>query len=485
MANQILAGAVVQAGQVIAGVDADNPPYVGPPVVERILFRSSAQAGQGYAKSISILDPVTMVSTPLPDPTGVNYDDGRGFGQRMASAPNGSLFAVNQTSDYRTANMDTTSSAEDAVYHGSIHIYDPLNLNAGPVHTIRHHQDENISGYGRNLSGNMIMTNTHLYVGMGQWFPGPWISDSTQRTLVQDGRVFKYNLSNLSAAPEAIESPISSASNYRNGQPYQASWGVRMWAYGDKIFVQASGDTTEHPVIGGSTKGNGRLYVYDADNFATGQHIQTIVQGGWNSFGSQMWFDGDDVWIGAPQPNLNYNVYDHDHGQLWKYSLSDLSAAPTVVVNPEDFRGSDQGGSNYDRFGQQVVFTDTKIIISSAHEYKDWPQEGYKGYIYIMNKDGSQKQTLTNLPPNHRADWTVFGRYMKLAAGKLLISRYAPYGQDTSPGGAYEDGNGELWIYDPENLGASPTLWDEAGAVNANREVIDSEMVVMNLRLPE
>ena len=31
MANQILAGAVVQAGMVIAGVDADNPPYVGPP----------------------------------------------------------------------------------------------------------------------------------------------------------------------------------------------------------------------------------------------------------------------------------------------------------------------------------------------------------------------------------------------------------------------------------------------------------------------
>ena len=31
MANQILAGAVVQAGMVIAGVDANNPPYVGPP----------------------------------------------------------------------------------------------------------------------------------------------------------------------------------------------------------------------------------------------------------------------------------------------------------------------------------------------------------------------------------------------------------------------------------------------------------------------
>ena len=32
MANQILSGAVVQAGMVVAGVDADNPPYVGPPI---------------------------------------------------------------------------------------------------------------------------------------------------------------------------------------------------------------------------------------------------------------------------------------------------------------------------------------------------------------------------------------------------------------------------------------------------------------------
>ena len=483
MANQILAGAVVSAGQVIAGIDADNPPVPPIPTVERVLFRSGAQQAQGYAKSINLLDPVTMVSTPLPDPTGVITS---GFGHRMVQNPDGSLFAVNNSAEYRLADLNTAASSVDAVYHGAIYIYNPQDLSSGPVHTIRHHQDEDVSGRGRSLGGGgLVMTNTHLYVGITNWYAGPYQSDYQIRRTMEDGRIFKYDLSDLSAAPTIIESPVSAASNFdRNGDPSSVGYGNKIWAYDDRIFVYASTDYTNQTVLGGR-KGNGGIYVYDADNVATGQHTQYITQNGWWGFGSEMWVDGDDVWFMAPQPAHGYDVYDHDHGQLWKYSLSNLSAGPSLTVNPEDFRGAATGGSNGDRFGRQVVFTDTKIIISSAHEYKDWPQEGYKGYIYIMNKDGGQKQTLTNLPPNHGTDWTVFGRYMTMAAGKLLISRYSPYGQDTTPGGYYPDGNGELWIYDPENLGAAPVLWNEAGAVNANEEIIDSEMVVMNLQLPE
>ena len=486
MANQILAGAVIQAGQVIAGVDANNPPVpAAPPVptVERVLFRSRAQQAQGYARSMNLLDPVTMVSTPLPDPTGIISGS---FGQAVVQKPDGSLFAISNPNDNRTADLTSVSSSADAVYHGAVYIYDPQNINSGPVHTIRHHQDESVSGRGRGLGDTgMLMTDTHLYVGIAYWYAGPYESDWQVRSAMQDGRIFKYDLSNLSAAPEIIESPVSAASNLnRDGNPYGVGYGARIRKYGDKIFVYSAQDYTGQTVLNNS-KANGGVYVYDADNFATGQHTQYITQNGWYGFGREMWVDGDDVWFLTPQPAHGYDVYDHDHGQLWKYTLSNLSAGHSLTVNAEDFRGSHQGGSNNDRFGAKVVFTDTKMIISSAHEYKDWPQEGYKGYIYIMNKDGSQKQTLTNLPPNHQTEWTVFGRYMQLAAGKLLISRYSPYGQDTQPGGYYPDGNGELWIYDPENLGAAPTLWNEAGTVNANEEVIDSEMVVMNLQLPE
>ena len=41
MANQILAGAVINAGTVIAGVDADNPPYVGLPPTPQNYFQAS------------------------------------------------------------------------------------------------------------------------------------------------------------------------------------------------------------------------------------------------------------------------------------------------------------------------------------------------------------------------------------------------------------------------------------------------------------
>lgn len=453
-------------------IDVVNPSF---PTFERVLFRSRAQAAQNYAVSISMLDPVTMVSTPLPDPTGIIEG---AFGYEMVHSPDGSLLAIANANDY-----NGQSGAENITEWGAVYIYDTKNLSAGPTHTIRHHQDEGISGRGRSLGSSMLMTDTHLYVGVSNWYAGPYISDWQQRNAVTEGRVFKYDLSDLSAAPVAIESPKLPASNIdKDGNPSPVNFGDRMYAMGDKIFVVAMGDLTNQTVLN-NRQGKGGLYVYDANNFATGQHTDYLTQNGWYGFGYSMYNDGDDLWILSPQPQHGMDHYTFDYGQLWKYSLSDLSAAPTLTVNPQDFRGSD-GGSNWDRFGQKVVFTDTKVIISSAHEYEDWPSDSaYKGYIYIMNKDGSQKQTLTNLPPNHREEWTVFGRYMQLVAGKLLISRYSPYGQDTAPNGAYPDGNGELWIYDPENLGAAPVLWDEAGTINANEEVIDSEMVVMNLQV--
>ena len=54
MANQILAGAVINAGMVIAGVDADNPPYVGPPVESLVsLYLNGTTSGMSDASENS------------------------------------------------------------------------------------------------------------------------------------------------------------------------------------------------------------------------------------------------------------------------------------------------------------------------------------------------------------------------------------------------------------------------------------------------
>lgn len=465
------------ASQATSLISVVNPSF---PTFERVMFRSRAIAqGSGastvYPMQYNVLDPSTMTVTQIPA-TGITDNEiSWGFGQKTASNPSGSLLAICNANDTAGLSYDTPNLSVGAVY-----VYDSRNLTAGPIAEVR----EPITRGAGFADQGIAMTDTHLYVSAPNKTPNSYETypDNASRNAAKNGVIYKYDLSDLSASPEEITGPVLTAQNTNpvSGDPANPSFGAKLYISGDKLFVYSSEDYSGHTVLDGRV-GRGVVYVYDTNDTSAPTH--TIVQDGWYGFGGEIWFDGDDVWIRASQPSHNYDTYTNDHGSLWKYSLSDLSAAPTVEVNPEDFRGASVGGSNGDRFGQQVVFTDTKIIISSAHEYKDFPQEGYKGYIYIMNKDGSQKQTLTNLPPNHREEWTVFGRYMTMAAGKLFISRYSPYGQDTSPGGYFPDGNGELWIYDPENLGAAPVLWDEAGVIHKSEEIIDSEIYTYSLQV--
>lgn len=466
------------ASQATSLISVVNPSF---PTFERVMFRSRAiQQGSGasavYPMQYNVLDPSTMAVTQIPA-TGITDNEiSWGFGQKTASNPSGSLLAICNANDtdglpYETPNLSV----------GAVYVYDARNLTGGPISEVRLPKTR---GTGFADTG-IAMTDTHLYVSAPYMTPDSYETypDNASRNAAKNGVIFKFDLSDLSAAPEEITGPVLNAQNIdpRDNQAENPAFGHRIFINGDKMFVHSSNDYTGHTMLDGRI-GKGVVYVYDINNTSAPTH--TLMQDGWYGFGESVWFDGDDVWIRAGQPQHNYNVYTHDHGSLWKYSLSDLSAAPTVEVNPENFRGEATGGSNSDRFGQQVVFTDTKVIISSAHEYKDWPVEGdYRGFIYIMNKDGSQKQTLTNLPPNHREEWTVFGRYMTMAAGKLFISRYSPYGQDTSPGGHFPDGNGELWIYDPEDLGAAPVLWNEAGVVHKSEEIIDSEIYTHSLQV--
>lgn len=466
------------ASQATSLTSVVNPSF---PTFERVMFRSRAiQQGSGasavYPMQYNVLDPSTMTVTQIPS-TGITDNEiSWGFGQKTASNPSGSLLAICNANDYGGLPYETPNLSVGAVF-----VYDARNLTGGPISEVRLPKTK---GAGFADTG-IAMTDTHLYVSAPYMTPDSYETypDNASRNAVKNGVIFKFDLSDLSAAPEEITGPVLNTQNIdpRNNQSENPAFGDRLFINGDKLFVYSPSDYTGHTILNGNIA-KGVVYVYDINDTSAPTH--TLMQDGWWGFGGAIWFDGDDVWIRASQPTHNYNAYTNDHGSLWKYSLSDLSAAPTVEVNPENFRGEATGGSNGDRFGQQVVFTDTKVIISSAHEYEDWPVDGdYRGFIYIMNKDGSQKQTLTNLPPNHREEWTVFGRYMTMAAGKLFISRYSPYGQDTAPGGHFPDGNGELWIYDPENLGAAPVLWDEAGVVHKSEEIIDSEIYTHNLQV--
>lgn len=92
MANQILAGAVFQAGQVIAGVDADNPPYVGPQI-PYILF------GGNWTDEPQIMNALTGETTAVPIPTsGTGIDGTDGIGRDQIHVADGMVIMVGYTS---------------------------------------------------------------------------------------------------------------------------------------------------------------------------------------------------------------------------------------------------------------------------------------------------------------------------------------------------------------------------------------------------
>ena len=91
MANQILAGAVFQAGQVIAGVDANNPPYVGPQI-PYILF------GGNWTDDPQILNALTGETTAVPIPTsGTGIDGTDGIGRNQIHVADGMVIMVGYT----------------------------------------------------------------------------------------------------------------------------------------------------------------------------------------------------------------------------------------------------------------------------------------------------------------------------------------------------------------------------------------------------
>lgn len=87
MANQILAGAVVQAGMVIAGVDADNPPYVGPPprIVAMRQYTYMTDPGDNTVYTMA-LDGTDLQTLPFPD--GLVQNRNGKYAQNIASDAN-------------------------------------------------------------------------------------------------------------------------------------------------------------------------------------------------------------------------------------------------------------------------------------------------------------------------------------------------------------------------------------------------------------
>ena len=284
MANQILAGAVFQAGQVIAGVDADNPPYVGP-AAEIIVPSESSNI-------VTIVDSGTMeVTHTLTNP----YPNGSNWGMRANT--NGRSLYVTGYSDGHPNYIKTTV------------VYDLDNLSAAPVEPTG----------GPKLYSNIAFTDGKAFAIVSP------DGSSSGRELAE---IDPTTLEKISVIPNPAG--IASESGFLGGP---------LFAHGGKVY---KGDTDYFGSQSGTS--NGKLFVFDASNGSLLQEISSPSTSSnypdINRFGSNVAVN--DSWV-AVTGYTTKNASDYTIGSVHVYDANDLGGSPVELFSSNDQRmfGSD------------------------------------------------------------------------------------------------------------------------------------------------
>ncbi len=326
MANQILAGAVIQAGQVIAGVDANNPPYVGPPVAKWITRSVTGMPRTLYIRSVMDIDadPTTLINTA----SGFGVDDS------AVTDPNGRYLAV----------ADTYEGGDGVVF-----VYDTQDLSV-PLATLSPDSGEATYNENYKFGRSMAMSEDKLFIGNN----------------AQGVPVYCYDLSDLSASPIKISTPTS----YHNGD-FRFSYD--MAANSTHLFIGHPSSRDPINSNDNQTEG-GAVHVYDVETL----QYQTSLFGENTEYGDQFGFVVD-----ATETHLAVGAYgDDEHsgtqvqtGAAYVFNLSDLTAAPTKLEP-----------STYNReYGRYLSLSDTHLAVAEPNNDDIIGMNAANGAVYVYS----------------------------------------------------------------------------------------------------
>jgi hypothetical protein len=380
MANQILAGAVFNAGQVIAGVDADNPPYVGP--AAEIVVPSEV------GNFVTILDSGTMeVTHTLTNP----YPNGQNWGMTANS---------NDRSLYVTGYIDGHPN-----YVKSTVIYDLDNLSAGHVEpTGGSKVYSNIaftdgkafaivspdgSHIGRELAEIdpttlekiSVIPNPSgiasesgflggpLFAHGGKVYKGDTDYQGSQNG-TSNGKVFVFDAADGSLLQE-ISSP-STSSNYPDINRFGSNIAVK------DSWVAVTGYTTKNA----SGMSIGSVHVYDANNLG-GSPTELFASNDQRFFGSDLAISGDYVFVGSKS----------EDGSDGRVHVFDMSAGGSLVISLEV---ADIFHADADMFGSYIVANETHLFVNAPYHRHQTTLE-YVGAVHkfaISDLSGSYESAL-------------------------------------------------------------------------------------------
>ena len=338
MANKILAGAVFNAGQVIAGVDADNPPYVGPaPSANWVVVGSRFDDDDGSNSGSVYVYDANNLSTQPTKLTAFDGDAEDRFGEVLAA-----------TDD----KIVVSALYDDPNFSGSVYVYDANDLTAQAVKlTAFDAADYDVFGQAIAVSDN------NLVVGAP--------SDDDDGT--SSGSVYVYNMNDLSAQPTKLTAFDAAASDY---------FGTAVAVTDNRIFVGMQNDDD-------NGYNSGSVYVFDANDLSAQPTKLTAFDGAASDiFGYSVAANADKIFVSA--------MFDDDNGSasgsVYVFDANDLSAQPTKLTAFD--------GAADDRFGISIAVSGDQIVVGAQFDGDNGFRSG-SVYVYDANDLSAQPTKLT------------------------------------------------------------------------------------------
>jgi hypothetical protein len=377
MANQILAGAVFHAGQVIAGVDADNPPYVGPPVGKWVT-RSNTFPRSIFIRSVLDIDadPVTIENSTTSHFGNNAVSDSNGRYLAISDHVNDKVFVYN-TQDLSSAPTEISSPglnfsmcmSADKIFVGQnpVKAYDLSDLSAAPT-LISPPSNEVASGaFGAELACN----STHLFIGSYTARINQTGGVETSGVNSESGKVHVWNIDT-----EQYETDL-----YGIDPEYGDKFGSEIRVTDTHVAIGAYGADSSP----GYQPETGAVYLFDAQDLSA---TPTKLTGGGYADGFGQTIDLNDTHLAVSESSNSDNQ--SENGKLFIYPLNNMSS-PIVAT-----------GTLYsERFGSNpVLFNDGSNRISFYRSLANLGQPA-SYFVYDINDLSTplwQEEVVTERP---------------------------------------------------------------------------------------
>lgn len=402
--------------------------YVPPPPVSYLVTRTSwgNAAPQPYSERLYFfeIDNISETPTVTTNPS-ISADPWGGYGDEYGMK----VVSWNNKIIVNASHEDINTNNDDI---GVVYIYDASDLST-PETTLHAPYQNASTFFGHDIGVN----DTHLFVLEGN-------------TAGRE-RFFMYDMENLSAGP--VEVSVGSLANV-SGAPTNSGnhgrWGSIDFVDNDHLVL------VNHYFMGTEVYSNGLLVIVDlsdmSQRFITPNDHDTVFN---NSQQISVSNDGSKIYL--PSTGAYSDIQGYTAGKLHNGNVSVMDFATGSLLYTIDDPNPDSGTSST-YFGQRIIETDDKLIISAPLKKTSGEDDGK---IYVYDKaglSGSSTPSLTLSSP-FGINWPTgtyhFGWDMELHGNYLYVSDRSQYGQGITYMSAEEKG-AYILRYDITDLSAPP-----------------------------